>query len=307
MIKNILLLAASAAIICSTQSCSVFNKKKDITTTQTSNDETSSDNALREKYGSDKVSTMPVKVEVMRLDSVSVMQLNGMWTLRSINGVTLSVDKGDSEDNRPYINFDSRTGKFYANDGCNTINGNFRASQDKKLQLDLVLSTMMLCPDAKYEQQFKTGLANAVSFKRENVDNDNILTLYNDKGSVIMTLVRPETDFLNGSWKVVAINGKSVSSDKVNMVIDIPEEKVHGNAGCNIFNGKIFVDPDKKGSIQFQELIVTRMMCPDIETETAFLIALESVETARSVNGEAQLLDSKNNAVITLAPLKLNN
>lgn len=258
--------------------------------------------------GAGKISTMPIKQEIIQLDSVSVMKLNGNWTLRSINGHTLSADKGDSEDNRPFINFDARTGKFYANGGCNTINGDFRANQANKLDINLVLTTMMLCPDAKYEQEFKMGLANTASFRREQKDDENILTLLNSKGSVIMTLVRPQTDFLNGSWTVTAINGMKNENEKVRMVIDIPEGKVHGNAGCNIFNGAIFVDPDKGGSIQFQEIGITRMLCPDIETETAFLLALESVEFARqSANGDALLMNSKHQTVITLSPLNIKD
>lgn len=255
----------------------------------------------------DIVRTLPIKVPVMRIDSVAVLKLDGMWTLRSINGVTLSAANGDRDENRPYINFDGRTGKFYANDGCNTINGDFSAQQNQSLSLNLLLSTMMMCPDARYEQQFKEGLANTTSFNVEQNDGENILSLYNEKKKLIMTLVRPMTDFLNGSWKVVAINGKYISNDGVKMVIDIPELKVHGNTGCNIFNGSIFVDPDKAGSIQFQQVGVTRMLCPDMETESAFLVALESVEFGARSNGAAILYNSRHQEVLKLEPLKLQD
>ena len=251
------------------------------------------------------MSTMPIKKEIMKVDDVKLMQLNGLWTLRNINGITLDATKGDSEDNRPYINFDSRDGKFYANDGCNTINGNFTANQSGKLTIDIVLSTMMACPDAVYEQQFKMGLANTASFKRADTDDEFILRLYNAKNSLIMTLVRPKTDFLNGSWEVVSIDGKKINNPEVRMVIDIPELKVHGNSGCNTFNGSIFVDPDKNGTIQFENIGITRMMCPDIATETAFMVALESVVYARQVKNEAQLLNEDKQVVITMKPLTL--
>lgn len=252
-----------------------------------------------------KVSTMPIKKELIKLDSLSLMKINGLWTLRSINGKTLSVNNGDDESNRPYVNFDSRSGKFYANDGCNTINGSFIAKQGDLLTIDPLLSTMMLCPDAPYEAIFKTGLAETTSFKKEQRDNESILTLLNGDGKTIMTLARPSTEFLNGAWQVVAIDDKKIANDNVKIVIDLPEEKVHGNTGCNVFNGSIFVDPDKGGSIQFQQIGVTRMLCPDMTTETAFLVALESVEYARQEGENAILLDGNHKKVLTLVPLEL--
>lgn len=251
------------------------------------------------------ISTMPIKVPIMKIDSVAIIKVDGMWTLRSINGVTLSAANGDDDENRPYINFDSRTAKFYANDGCNTINGDFSVSQNNAMAINPLLSTMMICPDARYEQQFKQGIANVASFQLEKKNNENILTLLNDKKKPIMTLVRPMTDFLNGSWKVSEINGTPVANDGVKMVIDIPEHKVHGNTGCNVFNGTIFVDPDVDGSIQFQQVGVTRMLCPDMETESAFLVALESVVTAQESHGTAILYNSRHQPVLKLTPLAL--
>lgn len=309
-----ILTAAVVITMLGFSSCSIFKKSESGTITATQETKPSASSATVSKpiaghdSKNDKVSTMPIKKEVIRLDSVSQLKVDGMWTLRSINGRTLSAVKGDNEENRPYINFDSRTSKFYANDGCNTINGDFRAMQGDKIELNLLLSTMMLCPDAPYEQEFKLGLANTVKFKKTQTDNENILTLYNDKGSVIMTLVRPMTDFLNGAWQVTSINNNKVGADSdVRMVIDIPEEKVHGNTGCNVFNGTIFVDPDKDGSIQFQQIAVTRMLCPDMSTETSFLVALEAVEYAKATSKGAELLDAHKNVVITLTPLKFDN
>lgn len=302
MKATITLTSISLACITLFSSCAML-KKNNTAGNATAQEQTVSTN-IKDK-APDKVSTMPVKVPIMKLDSVAVMQLDGQWTLRSINGVNLSVENGDKEENRPYINFDSRSGKFYANDGCNTINGDFKASQDKKVEINCILSTMMLCPDARYDQQFKQGLQNTTSFKRETKDDENILSFYNQKGGLIMTLVRPKTDFLNGSWTVTEIDGRKLDNKGVKMVIDIPEMRVHGNTGCNIFNGQIFVDPDKDGSIQFQELAVTRMLCPDMETESAFLVALESVEFARQDNGIVQLLNARRIPVLTLQQLDL--
>lgn len=306
--KIIPILIAGVVPALTLSSCSIFKSNKGTESSATVVSSQTGNNGVEDlkKNNNDQiVSTLPIKKEIMRIDSISVMQLNGMWTLRTINNVTLRADKGDLEENRPYINFDSRTGKFYANDGCNTINGEFIATQSKKLKIDQTLTTMMMCPDAKYEQQFKLGLAATASFKTEQKNDENLLYLYDEKGHVIMELVRPMTDFLNGSWTVSSIDGKSIDNPNVKIVIDIPEEKVHGNSGCNIFNGKIFVDPDKDGSIQFQEIAMTRMLCPDMETETALMVALESVHFGSKHGDEAQLMDSQHRVVITLKPLNL--
>ena len=304
-----LLCVAAAASLLGTASCSILNKNKNTASTEVNQTGAESENVVNTPVNrdnpNDKVSTMPIKKEIIKMDTMMFMRVNGIWTLREIGGTTLSAAKGDDDENRPYINFDGRTGKFYANDGCNTINGEFRITQDGKLTINSLLSTLMMCPDAKYATEFKQGLANTVSCKFDEEVDENILILCDAKGNVLMKLARPETDFLNGSWTVKTIDGKAINNDAVRMVIDIPEMKIHGNTGCNVFNGSIFVDPDKNGSIQFKDVAVTRMMCPDIATETAFLVALEAVEYARLVNGEAQLLNSSHKAVMTLSPLPL--
>lgn len=55
--------------------------------------------------------------------------------------------------------------------------------------------------------------------------------------------------------------------------------KIHGNAGCNILNGAIVVKLDKGDGIEFKDLATTRMTCPAIATEQAFILALEQVDT----------------------------
>lgn len=254
-----------------------------------------------------KVTTLPVKGQkpIIMLDSLAFMKLNGLWTLRSIDGKILSAEKGDDESNRPFINFDGRTRKFYANDGCNTINGEYETKGSNGVIINPLLSTLMMCEFAPYQQQFKDALASTATYNISKEEGESLLKLYNEKGSELMILSQPTIEFLNGAWGVKSIDGKPVDNPDLKIVIDVPEEKVHGNTGCNIFNGSIFVDPDKAGSIQFQGMAVTRMLCPDMSTETAFLVALESVEFAKSNGQNALLLDSSGKEVLVLIPLNL--
>ena len=125
-----------------------------------------------------------------------------------------------------------------------------------------------------------------------------------------MTLAKPAMEFLNGSWQVIKIDGHSVDSPDLKLVIDLPERRIHGNTGCNVLNGTIFIDPDKSGTIQFQQFAVTLAFCPDAKWETPLLVALESVETVDKPTGNesiVNLLDTHGKIVLTLRPLPLND
>lgn len=107
--------------------------------------------------------------------------------------------------------------------------------------------------------------------------------------------------FLNGSWSVTQINGHHNDNSDVKLVIDIYEQHLHGNTGCNILNGDLMIDPDKSNSIQFSKIATTRMMCPDTKTETALLVALESVEYAKKgKNNTVIMLDKDNKPMLVL-------
>lgn len=93
-----------------------------------------------------------------------------------------------------------------------------------------------------------------------------------------MTLEKRMVDQLNGSWKVISIDGKEITAENPTMVIDIPEGKLSGFAGCNRMFGSIILDGTPYG-IAFTQVGATRMACPDMSTEQAFLLLLEQVST----------------------------
>lgn len=234
----------------------------------------------------------------------------GTWHLRSINGYTLSADTDGDDGERPYLIFEDATGRFYGNDGCNTVNGSFTASEGDSLRFGEMLSTLRMCPDAKYAHEFLTALDQTRTCGISGDKAENILELRNEKGKVLMTLAKPAMEFLSGSWQVIRIDGHNVDSPDLKLVIDLPERRIHGNTGCNVLNGEIFIDPDKAGAIQFQQIAVTMAMCPDAKWETPLLVALESVETVSQPEGNAttvDLLDTHGKSVLTLRPLPLND
>lgn len=197
----------------------------------------------------------------------------GEWTIYKVNDRLIT-----GEENRPYIIFDESCNRFYATNGCNTLNGDYLLGSANRISLSNVISTMRSCPDATFEYEINNAINDARSISASRQGNEFYLDIKDESGRVIMILRKHNMDYLNGSWQIVNINENSCDNEALQMVIDIPELKIHGNTGCNIFNGSLLIDPDKSNSIMFQQIISTRMSCPDIQQETALLIALEEVD-----------------------------
>ena len=103
-----------------------------------------------------------------------------------------------------------------------------------------------------------------------------------------------------------AVKNDSVTDNNVRIVIDIQEMRIHGNSGCNLFNGTLFIDPYKDWGVEFQELVSTRKMCRNIHIETALLVALEETQFCKELeNGEIALFDGNGNQIATLKRLNL--
>lgn len=234
--------------------------------------------------------------------------LYGEWTVADVGGTAVTGD------DRPYVIFDTTSVnpfklKIYANNGCNTLNGDMAVTPGGEMQkASDFLSTMMFCADAPYELGINMAFETVRKFAIEKIGQDYLLYMKNASGNNVMILRKSDISFLNGAWAVSRIHSEAVpDSAGIKMVIDIPELRVHGNTGCNILNGSLFLDPDKQNSIQFVDLATTRMACPDGEREQRFLVALEEVETVipGKDDSTAILKDSQGAEVLQLTRLKL--
>ncbi|MDE6629361.1 MAG: META domain-containing protein, partial [Muribaculaceae bacterium] len=202
--------------------------------------------------------------------------VNGEWTIYSVRDETVTGEE------RPYITFDLAANRFYGSNGCNIINGNIKLGEKGAMRLSEVISTMKMCQDAPFEYLINVALDDVRSYTPRQEGSITFLDLKGASGNVTMVLRRHNMDFLNGAWKVLTLNGTPLEQeDDATMTINIPDLKIHGTTGCNIFNGTLFIDPDKRRSMQFADIATTRMMCPPDSRETEFLLALESVESAR--------------------------
>lgn len=223
--------------------------------------------------------------------------VKGDWAIESVYGKKAVGEKA------PFLKFVPEEKRVYGNNGCNVINGTYRYNaSDSTINFDNIASTMMMCAKeglTDYEINTALGATKFYSWKIEG--NDYYLTFYDETGREVMNLMHQNFEFLNGTWRVTRINDQPVNVEGMKMVIDVDEGKLHGNTGCNIMNGNLEVDMDQPNSISFSAIAVTRMMCPEIQHETALVVALEEVSAARPVSGsEVILYDDQQKPVLTL-------
>ena len=233
--------------------------------------------------------------------------LYGQWIATNINGTAVTGN------DRPYMVFDeSSTNPFivnlYAYDGCNILNGALAVTPGGQMsRTSEFLSTMKICPDAQYEIGFTMALNTVSKYSIEQVGRDYLLYIKNAQGNTTMTLRKSDLGFANGAWQVTKLNGTAVPTDvEMQMVIDIPEQKLHGNAGCNTMNGSIYMNPDKQNSLEFENIASTRMTCPQIALEQQLLTALAQVTTVQLGKDGSLMLDDANcHTLVTLTKLNL--
>ena len=77
---------------------------------------------------------------------------------------------------------------------------------------------------------------------------------------------------LEGKWNVVEVKGEKVQAENTPfMEFDMKENKLHGNAGCNIFNTSVTLDGKDVSAITIAQGATTMMACPDMDLETKIL------------------------------------
>lgn len=213
--------------------------------------------------------------------------INGEWTIYSVRGNEVTGEE------RPYITIDLPAKRFYGNNGCNYVNGDLEVAPGRELRFTNMISTMKMCQNDQFQYLINLALNDVVKFVPRFENPITFLDLKDNSGRVILVLRRHNMEFLNGAWKVEELNDtKLVQDEDATMTFDTTDLKIHGTTGCNIFNGNLFIDPDKTNSLQIIGLATTKMMCAPDSRETEFLVALEDVETARAIDSNTVVLSS---------------
>jgi heat shock protein HslJ len=102
-------------------------------------------------------------------------------------------------------------------------------------------------------------------------------------------------------WRLVDIGGQpspagADSTRHPGFTLLAEGRKVQGSAGCNRMTGTYKLDGEK---LKFGPLATTRMACPAMQTETAFLKALKAT-TRFEVSGSSLMLYGADTAVARL-------
>lgn len=111
---------------------------------------------------------------------------------------------------------------------------------------------------------------------------------------------------LTGEWNIVTVNGDKINAANTPFIgLDVKEKRVYGNAGCNRMTGSFEIDSLHPGKIQFGQIGTTRMMCPDMETESKVLQALDNVTGYTKTAQGLSLTDAEGKALMTLEKRQL--
>lgn len=112
---------------------------------------------------------------------------------------------------------------------------------------------------------------------------------------------------IDGSWQVVEITGQKVETSEniVFLNFDVLKKQVNGFTGCNYMHGK-FKLKALKSVLVFEPAALTRMMCPDSETENNLIQQMGKVDSYRTelkANNTTQLvlLDKQGTELIRLS------
>jgi heat shock protein HslJ len=226
--------------------------------------------------------------------------VTGDWTIEEVNG-----DKVVSE-TPAYIKFVPSEHRIYGNDGCNTINAEYAYNQEARtLKFDKIASTMRFCgTPGLTDMDINAAIANTTNYRWDH-DGDEYYLYFTDANDVtLLKLMHQNFDFLNGSWQVVAIEDEPIDDPEMQLVIDVDEGKIHGNTGCNILNGTMDIDMETANTLSFQDIITTRMACPDPSKQTRLIVALEDAAHAKPIDADrVMLLNLLRKPVLTLKRL----
>lgn len=190
----------------------------------------------------------------------------------------------------------------YAFNGCNTINGKFKVAPGHKMTPEGdFISTLMVCPGVDYDQLVSNAVNVVEAYAVNSAGGESTLHLYDKNGRKMLTLRKHDLEFLNGAWRVTRLGADVNVPDSIGMemVIDLPEGRLHANGGCNVINGKVEPVMAVDGGLRFSDLASTRMYCPSMELEQALLGNLN--EVAKAVRGgkpDTALLLGQNGAVL---------
>lgn len=228
--------------------------------------------------------------------------IGGSWTIIQVGNTII-----DRDEDMPYIVFETSKGVFYANNGCNTLNGSYTMEGDK-ITFHNVLSTLRFCADVNFDHEINTIIADETpsTLKVSEIGSETIVEFVaNNK--VLMRLRRGNLEFLNGQWEITSVAGLATLKAPATVFFDLNDMKLHGNTGCNFINGEIYLDHRMANAVDFSNIITTLRMCEYPEQQTSILVALEETSSAISDGTDkVLLLDPEGKILLELKKQPIN-
>ena len=89
-------------------------------------------------------------------------------------------------------------------------------------------------------------------------------------------------------WRVE--DEKVEATNQPNMEFNMSDLKLHGNAGCNIFNTSVVLDDADVSALRINQAATTMMACPDMEVEGKILKALDEVRAVKAGANENEVV-----------------
>lgn len=221
------------------------------------------------------------KVEEIDLPIRDYMaQLNGEWNVVEIKDNAVNLPSGS----RAYLNFDVMGGMIYGNTGTNSLNVAYSMKENKINFGEFLVTKKNGGYFQNVERDFLKALNEVNSLALTQVGDVEYMEMKNKHRDVVVKLRRQNLDFMNGPWLVKSLNGVNVASRDIKLVNDVDMLTVNITSGCNIINGVITIDPMKEFAIEYEDLKSSHNQCPNIDTETRLLIALEETQFCRRRN-----------------------
>ena len=286
LVRYIMLPALVSAVMIGSTGCELFKKnteKKDASTAVLPTD--------REQIMKDK------EAKTYTPEELKKGIVKGDWVIEKVgNREAVGEDV-------PFLKFVPGEKRVYGNNGCNVLNATYKYNPaDSTVSFGNVITTMRACgKEGITDIEINTALNSTRYYSWELKDTQYYLYFYDRNHVLLMTLMHQNFQFLDGTWRVVAINENPVNVPDMKLVIDVEEGKLHGNTGCNILNGSLETDMETANSISFQKIATTRMACPDMKSETEFIVALEDAAYARPISKDkVLLLDNQGKVVLEL-------
>ncbi|MBR6490149.1 MAG: META domain-containing protein [Muribaculaceae bacterium] len=219
-------------------------------------------------------------------------QINGEWNVIDIKDNPVSLPAGS----RAYLLFDVYGGALYGNTGTNTINAFYKLNDNKITISDLLVTKKEGGYFQNVERDMLKALNEVASISLVKLGDTEYMEMRNKHRDIVMTLRRQNLDFMNGPWLVKTLNGANIVDKDIKLVNDIDMLTVNITSGCNIINGVITIDPFKEFAIEYEDLKSSHHQCPNIDTETRLLIALEEAQMCHKRNDyEVELLTTERN------------